>query len=124
MRAFSDFEPKRRVNEVTGVEELHLEHHTKEEYVQYLQDYADHFGVSDYFKLRSKIVEVIPERTKDNREVYFIKVLALEDSREYIDGPFDHIAVCSGSFNVPKITGNKIPGFSSFNGQILHTSDF
>merc|ERR1712087_335696 len=54
--AFSDYEPARQK---CGGERW--KHHTAEEYVQYLLDYARHYGVSKCFNLKHKVLHVKEE---------------------------------------------------------------
>jgi len=111
--AFSDYEPHRQK---CGGERW--THHTAEEYVQYLLDYARHYGVSKCFNLKHKVLHVKEEA--DGK--LFAQVQNLTTMEVTTEGPFDHVAVCSGAFHT-KLTP-KFKGLETFPGKLLHSRDF
>jgi len=111
--AFSDFEPARNRNG-----EERKTHHSAEEYVEYLNDYAEHYGIADVFKMKHKVLHV-----KENEDGKIMAdVTNLETGKTTVEGPFDHIVVCSGAFHT-KLTP-KFKGIETFPGQLLHSRDF
>jgi len=111
--AFSDYEPPRKV---CGEEKW--DHHSAEEYVEYLHDYSKHYGVSDKFRMKHKVLHV---EENDNGQI-MAQVQDLVSGKTTTEGPFDHVAVCSGAFH-NKLTP-KFAGIETFPGKLLHTRDF
>jgi dimethylaniline monooxygenase (N-oxide forming) len=117
--AFSDFPPKRPwKNAPYG-------HWSKEEYVQYLQDYCDHFGVTPSIHLGTNVMHVelcetkIKEGDVEKRPAIFVKVRGANGTVRD-EGPFDHIGICCGGLSeIPVII--EYPGLSSFSGNVVHS---
>lgn len=110
---FSDYEVPRKVD---GEERWN--HHTAEEYVQYLHNYAKHYSVYDKFNFKHKVLHV---EENDKGEIY-AQVMDLVSGKTTTEGPYDHVAVCSGAFHT-RLTP-KFPGAETFKGTFLHTRDF
>jgi len=111
--AFSDYEPAR-----TKSGEERWTHHTAEEYVQYLIDYSRHYGISKCFKSEHKVLHI---KENDDGKM-FAQVQNMTTMETTTEGPFDHIAVCSGAFHT-KLTP-KFKGLETFPGKLLHSRDF
>ena len=116
--AFSDFEPK---DPVTGRE--HFQHHTKEEYSQYLNDYAEKYGVSDVAHLETSVNKVYRDVNAPADDRLYFEVTDMTSGLTRKVGPFHHVAICSG-MHAHKNTSCPIEGLQSFKGKIVHTSDF
>jgi len=110
--AFSDFEPPRREDG-----QPHLEHHTAEEYVDYLEAYAERYRVTKCLSLSTRVEHVFQEEDKK----MWIRVVCCKTGKRTVQGPYDHVAVCSGSFNEKNIPS--VRGIDSFPGKVLHTRD-
>jgi len=111
--AFSDYEPAR----TKGGEER-WDHHTAEEYVQYLHDYSRHYGTIDCFNLKHKVLHV--KEGEDGKTTAQVQNLTTMEITT--EGPYDHVAVCSGAFHT-KLTP-KFKGLETFPGKLLHSRDF
>jgi len=111
--AFSDYEPPR-----AKCGEEHWKHHTAEEYVQYLNDYSRHYGTTQCFNLNHKVLHV--KEGDDGKTMAQVQNLTTMEITT--EGPFDHVAVCSGAFHT-KLTP-KFKGLETFPGKLLHSRDF
>jgi len=111
--AFSDFEPAR-----TKEGNERFTHHSAEEYVEYLNKYCRHYGVKDVFQFQHKVLHV--KENEDGKIMADVK--NLETGKTTVEGPFDHIAVCSGAFHTT--LKPKFKGLETFPGQLLHSRDF
>lgn len=118
---FSDFEPKKKPN---GQE--NWLHKTKEEYVAYLNEYAEHYNVTPTLKLEQAVVKVSMKKlSDDDAPTYNLTVVSWKDGKKQMrtDGPYDHIAFCIGGNRTPHIPES--PGFESFKkagGEVYHSA--
>jgi dimethylaniline monooxygenase (N-oxide forming) len=90
---------------------------THREYVEYLRQYAEHFGVLDKVRLESEVVDVSPLNNDDGWSV----TVAPRVGEHYTE-QFDAVAICSGLHRVPHVP--PLPGLASFDGQILHAAHY
>ncbi|MHA7648549.1 FAD-dependent oxidoreductase [Mycobacterium sp. ML4] len=106
---------------------------TRREYLQYLDDFANHFGIMRRIYLSSRVVSL---RWDEHGQVWRARAVPHGDgtptqtsSPSASAGPlpadgaefvFDHVAVCSGNHMLPRIP--HWPGIESFGGRILHSS--
>mmetsp|Transcript_54451 Transcript_54451/g.129766 ORF Transcript_54451/g.129766 Transcript_54451/m.129766 type:complete len:683 (-) Transcript_54451:257-2305(-) len=117
--AYSDFEPPR-----SSEGQEHWLHYYKEEYVQYMRDYAAHFGLGLALQMGKKVEKIEHRRCKESGVCkFFCNVRHVESGLTEEYGPFDHLAVCTGRSDIPNVDTN-IPGFHSFTGKVMHTMDF
>lgn len=104
--AFSDFEPER------------VTHYTKDEYARYLREYGDRFVVTPNVKLNTRVSDVSGKAGS-----FFVTSSSVKDGSATRDGPFDHVAVCTGQNQAPSTNEKKLWN-GTFDGRVLHTSDF
>mmetsp|Transcript_17541 Transcript_17541/g.37064 ORF Transcript_17541/g.37064 Transcript_17541/m.37064 type:complete len:763 (+) Transcript_17541:106-2394(+) len=112
--SFSDFEPK--FSSAKDNKGRLYPHYTKDEYARYLQDYSEHFAVTPHVKLNTLVKKVV----KDESSFFVTAVTKSENAKAARDGPFHHVAVCTGQNQVPAVPDS----LKTFNGTIMHTSDF
>jgi dimethylaniline monooxygenase (N-oxide forming) len=111
LTAFSDFrfkDPKAR-------------HVTAVDYVEYLNQYADHFNLNPHIKFQTKVMNITKCNEKDQYMVHWVNVR----TNEIIIESFDAVAVCSGLHNVPwRPSSIDILNLETFQGEIIHSSDY
>jgi len=97
-------------------------HMTLVDYVSYLQDYADHFGLRKLIRLRTRLVD-LGRTTSGGYEVVLQRSLlhTTGDAAPWKE-EWDAVAVCSGLHNVPRVP--RFPGQDTFEGTILHSVDY
>ncbi len=89
---------------------------SREQMLQYLNRYADHFKLRPHICLNTEVLQVI--RTEHGRwEVRFRTEGAGEEFRT-----FDAVVVASGFYTVPYMP--ELPGQETFNGEILHSAAY
>jgi dimethylaniline monooxygenase (N-oxide forming) len=108
--SFSDFFPG---PDHEPFEHRHMAH---DEYLAYLERYADHFDVRSHVVFGREVVSVSP--TPPGWRVVVRD--PVEGCPE--DHTFDAVAICTGVHSVPNMPD--IPGLDSFPGQILHTAHY
>ena len=111
--AFSDFEPLKC--EKTGKDKF--EHLSKEEYVEYLEEYSRAYSVTQTLHLNEKVLKVL---TEEGCHSLLIQNVMTGDKRW--DSNFDHVAMCTGVNASPHFF--HIEGLDSFPGKVMHSSDF
>lgn len=119
---FSDFEPPKQAN---GEDKWN--HHTKEEYVEYLQQYADEYKVTETLAMQSAIVKVSMKKLPDEEITYNLTVECWKDGEKTTttEGPYDHIAFCIGGNREPHIPETEgMESFKSSGGEVYHSSGF
>ncbi len=102
---FSDFPPPESMPVFPGVTALN----------QYLNDYADHFGLRPHIKLET----VLESLTKEGEK--WLLVLRKSDGSRQTQ-LFDAVSICTGGFWQPKTLS--CPGMESFQGEYLHSSNY
>ena len=108
---FSDFFPKWR--EAEPFEHRHLSH---QEYVNYLTDYADHFGVTDCIRFNTEVTLVT--RSGEGWRVTVVE----HATGSSFTRSFDVVAICSGVHSEPHYPD--FPGLETFQGQVLHAAHY
>ena len=107
--ALSDFPPGRDVpNYCHNVQ-----------FIKYLDDYTENFGLKKYIHLRHEIIKVTQEPTKNKQWSVLVKDL---DKNEEKQLSFDAVMICTGHHVKPLIP--KFPGQEKFQGKIIHTHSY
>jgi len=120
---FSDYEPKQRSDGKPN-----WLHKTKEEYVEYLREYAVHYKVKETLRMGEKVVKISMKTLPGEKATYNITTNKwLPDGKkvEQTDGPYDHIAFCIGGNRepfIPDIPGAE--GFKKAGGEYHHSAEF
>jgi cation diffusion facilitator CzcD-associated flavoprotein CzcO len=92
---------------------------TRQEYAQYLQEFALRFGLLERIRFSSEIVRI--ERLPDGGfsiEHRNRATGATEAAR------FDAVAICAGAFRSDRPRVPKLEGLSSFAGRLIHTAEY
>lgn len=92
---------------------------------QYLQSYADHFGVSERIYFHAEVTDISRKIGEEALWVISVKINNGEDGIKEEKHECDFVLVCNGVFNIPKIP--KLPGKEEFiatGGKILHSIEF
>lgn len=87
--------------------------YTRAQYLGYLNDYAERFGLKDVIVCDSEVTNLV--RTPSGWTV-----TVRRDSVETDEG-FDAVAVCSGPFKTP---ARMIPELAGFTGEVVHSSTY
>jgi len=125
LTAFSDH----RMPEDTG---LCPDHPSAEQYVSYLESYADRFGIRKCIQFGCKVLSLkdsnldVVDKKGGDSSGYDVQYKNLDD--QIITGKYDVVAVCSGLHNTPYVptlfsdAKNNIA--KRFKGQIIHSSQY
>jgi dimethylaniline monooxygenase (N-oxide forming) len=92
---------------------------------QYLQSYADDFGVTENIIFNSEVINISQASDNSLGWVVTVKNSAQNSNQAETTYKFDFILVCNGLFNLPKIP--QIPGLAEFTaagGQVIHSTEF
>lgn len=106
MMAFSDFPPS----------ESYRLHWGRQEYKNYLRDYADEFNLKKQIIFNSEVTNI-----KKSGDGYEVEVFCLEEKVKSIKY-FDAVVCCSGTHQVRKMP--EIEGLNDFNGIVMHSSEY
>lgn len=107
--AFSDFPP---------VDDW-IRYSRKEEYAQYLVDYAETFKLTKHVQLKTCVDEATWCETSKKWKVKFVDV----DSKKGLpEKTYDAIMCCTGANQEPKMPLNE--ALKDFKGQVMHSSDY
>jgi dimethylaniline monooxygenase (N-oxide forming) len=104
--AFSDFPPESRSHA----------HWLHDEYLAYLERYAEHFDLGEHLRFGHEVVEVA--RAGDG---WRVRVRRLEDGEES-EHLCDHVAVCSGLNLAP--LAPELEGAGAFDGEVQHLAAY
>ncbi|NEQ69348.1 MAG: NAD(P)-binding domain-containing protein [Symploca sp. SIO2D2] len=104
--AYSDFPPK----------SSSCQHQTAQEYLEYLEDYVEHFGFRNCLHFRQTVISVEP----DNGGWCVITVD--RDTSKTTRHWCDRVAICVGLNLNPKSIN--LPGLNTFNGQVCHSASY
>lgn len=86
--------------------------------LDYIEGRATKAGIHDWIRF-STLVKFI--RFNESSSLFKLTVYDLKNDIMY-DEMFDHVIIATGHFSVPNVP--EFPGFSSFEGRILHAHDF
>lgn len=89
--------------------------YTHKQYREYLEAYAERFGLRRHITFGARVVEV--RKGEDSR--WFVS-FTRDGARE--TAVFDAVAVCSGPFQAPDTSS--VPGIDQFAGEIIHSSRY
>ena len=126
LTAFSDF----RMPENT---ELVPDHPSAEQYVCYLKQYANEFGLNKLVKFGCRVISIKGTESNnlakdDDIEGYDVEYVS--SCGQKVSQHYDVVAVCSGLHNVPYIPPlfhshqNKESFVKKFKGEIIHSSQY
>ncbi|WP_341937629.1 NAD(P)-binding domain-containing protein [Marinimicrobium sp. C2-29] len=104
--AFSDFPP----SNPSSI------HHNHEQYVDYLEDYSDHFDLSSSIRFGCQVERVEPLGCGWRVSVRDLST----DSVEIMD--CDNVSICTGTHQTPKPIS--LPGLEGFKGDVRHVSQY
>ncbi|XP_067651450.1 uncharacterized protein [Haliotis asinina] len=93
-----------------------------QEVLQYLQDYSDHFNVTDKIKFQTRVDSVRPLKSNNSEpkwEVQYCNVFSQTKKQTEL---FDAVIVCNGHYSIPLVPD--IPGLDKFKGRVLHSHDY
>ncbi|KAK3681273.1 flavin-binding monooxygenase-like family protein [Podospora appendiculata] len=82
--------------------------------LQYLNEYADHFGLRAHIRLRTTVLECVPQ--EDGTWAVRTQQEGVSESETAL---FDAVFACSGHLSSPMIPD--FPGLKDFQGQFLHS---
>lgn len=88
---------------------------------QYLQSYANDFGVTEHILFNTEVIHISDESLESSGK-WKVRVNTRGQQKIY---EFDFVLVCNGLYNVPKIP--QIPGIDEFTnagGQVIHSTEF
>ncbi|MEB3151591.1 MAG: NAD(P)-binding domain-containing protein [Sphaerospermopsis sp.] len=104
--------------------ESYSEFPTAEDMRNYLQSYADYFGVTDKIYLQTEVLKITEKA--ENQPGWVVNVRHQKgENIDVMEYEFDFILMCNGTFSIPKIP--HVPGFQDFivsGGKILHSTQF
>ncbi|OQR69536.1 dimethylaniline monooxygenase-like [Tropilaelaps mercedesae] len=89
--------------------------------VQYLDLYADKYGMRPYIRTRHDVIRVTPTEDYEQTRRWVVRVKNLESGEESED-VFDGVLVCTGHHTFPQM-----PTFADqekFKGRIIHSHDY
>jgi cation diffusion facilitator CzcD-associated flavoprotein CzcO len=89
--------------------------YTHAQYRQYLDDYAEKFGLRRHIALDTRVEEV-----KKEEGGRWAVTVSSKGSRETT--VFDAVAVCSGPFQTPET--KSVPDLDQFSGEVVHSSTY
>jgi len=88
--------------------------YSRAQYLGYLNDYAEHFGLHDAFVFGREVTDV-----KRNTSDWIVSTVG-DDGAESAER-FDAVAVCSGPFKTP---ARAIAELAGFTGEVVHSAEY
>ncbi|MFC3031132.1 flavin-containing monooxygenase [Pseudoalteromonas fenneropenaei] len=88
---------------------------TASEYIEYLEDFTQHFRLRKFIQFNTEVLSIEPVGTQQWR-------VRTQRNGEICEDWFDAIAVCSGKFRNPAYPN--LPNIDQFQGKIHHSFDF
>lgn len=110
MSSFSDFPPPEDDTD------LFL---SREDFLKYLQDYADKFNLYQHIRFQSKVSKI---EGINNGTQWKVTVESNPQNGHLTEEIFDGVLVCSGRFREPTLV--QFPGMDSFKGLVQHAIEF
>ncbi|QSJ17882.1 FAD-dependent oxidoreductase [Nostoc sp. UHCC 0702] len=104
----------------------YLEWPTAEQMRDYLESYAQNFGILEKIRFQTEVVHL--ERKTNIQAKWLVTINFQDDSNGEIKQQkyeFDFVLICNGLFHIPKIP--LLPGKEEFiasGGQVLHSTEF
>jgi len=107
-------------------------HPTTVQYVQYLEDYAEHFDLKSRIQFQCEIVTIQDyddskkKEEDDDSQGYWVEYRDLKQPQPIVNKMehFDVVLVCSGLHNTPHVPLDAISNHDKFQGQMLHSSQY
>ncbi len=99
---------------------------TSEQMRNYLESYAQHFGIVSKIRFQSEVTQL--KKKIGIQPGWIVNLNSLDDANgktKHEQYEFDFVVVCNGIFNVPKMP--LLPGKEDFiasGGQVLHSTEF
>lgn len=92
----------------------------RDDVLQYLCDYCEHFKLRQYIKLFTKVIKVSPLNNTSDKQwlIETENVVSKKTELNY----FDAVAICNGHYSVPRYAD--ICGIENFKGKIMHSHDY
>lgn len=91
-------------------------HMSLADYVKYLEEYTEHFGLGKILRRNISVSSI-----RRDGEGYIAALSDEGDSKPW-EERYDGVAVCTGVHNIPRVP--KFPGQDTFQGEILHSSQY
>lgn len=88
---------------------------THKQYKQYLDSYAEKYGLREFIQLKSSVNDVRKE--PDGKWTVIVTV-----DGQTTEHQFDAVAVCSGPFQNPDVSS--VPDIDKFSGTVMHSSKY
>ncbi len=94
---------------------------TGEQMQNYLESYAQHFGVTERIRFQAEVTNVSRRTGEQLGWVVTVRINEVEEQNH----EFDFVLVCNGTFSIPKVPS--LPGrdeFTASGGKVLHSTEF
>lgn len=101
-------------------------HPTMDQYVDYLEEYCNQFGIRECIRFHCTVVSVKDDAAANDNEPFGYTVDWIDSSQvpsTHHCEPFDVVLVCSGLHNVPSVPTN-IQNLNAFRGISFHSSSY
>ncbi|XP_006887526.1 PREDICTED: dimethylaniline monooxygenase [N-oxide-forming] 4 [Elephantulus edwardii] len=94
---------------------------TQGKFWDYLQEFAEHFGLLKYIQFKTTVLSVTkcPDFSVSGQWD-----VVTETEGKQARAVFDAVMVCTGHFLSPRFPLETFPGIHKFNGQILHSQEY
>lgn len=103
--AFSDFPPK----------DTNVKYWSKDEYTDYLESYADHFGLKKFIRLNTSVEEA---KLIDSGNLWEVST---SSSNKTTKENCDYLIVATGANHIPHLPHEVFDGFT---GKLMHSSEY